>query len=264
MTKKKTMSREEANALYDNLHKAMGSWMKQKKSGNAAAGVKLGGMSPSRNTAGSASRKVDPAELAAVISQGLREDVPEKTRPTKGAGIAIAAVVVFACLKVVFGIFEMVGLVNVENAQASIVPVARPAMSDLETITREEKQVLTALDARRVALEERSRRLDERESSLDRKDREFITRITELRDLTSRLRVDRDKNQRHRNDQLTQLSKVYSSMNPTEAAPLIEQLDVTIALALLERMSEKRVAQILALMNNDRALMITKMLSGGA
>lgn len=258
MAKKKTMSREEANALYDNLHKAMGNWMDQKKSAGAAASK--------RGASGRSSimpeKKTDAAEIAAVIREGLRDNSPQESRPNKGAATAVVLVVTLACLKVIFSAIEMMGLVAVENAQASMAPAPKVAVVDLETISREERQILTALDARRVALEERSRRLDEREASLEQKDREFVTKLSELRDLTGQLRVDHDKNQRQRNDQLIQLSKVYSSMNPTEAAPLIEQLDITIALALLERMSEKRVAQILALMNNERALMITKMLSG--
>ncbi len=51
-------------------------------------------------------------------------------------------------------------------------------------------------------------------------------------------------------------------MNPKEASLLIEQLDITIALGLLERMPEKRIGQILSLMSPDRALTITRMLSG--
>ena len=44
----------------------------------------------------------------------------------------------------------------------------------------------------------------------------------------------------------------------------MEQLDVTIALSLIERMPEKRIGQILALMSPERALSITRMLSGKA
>ena len=76
------------------------------------------------------------------------------------------------------------------------------------------------------------------------------------------LKGDREKNDKKRSTQLEQLSNVYGSMDPKEAATLIEQLDVTIALSLLERMPEKRIGQILALMNPQRALVITRMLSG--
>jgi flagellar motility protein MotE (MotC chaperone) len=44
----------------------------------------------------------------------------------------------------------------------------------------------------------------------------------------------------------------------------MEQLDVQIALSLIERMPEKKIGQILALMSKERALTLTKMLSGKA
>ena len=259
MKRKKTMTREEAQALYDNLHKAMGNWMKQKQAG-ASGAVKSANNPAPRSAQNQGSRKVDPAEIAAVIKQGLNSD---QSSGGRGVAAAVALVLIIAVLKVGLVVFEALGIGAVADAKATVVQAPQKLpISDRQGISREEREILTALDARRVALEERSRRLDEREQDLEKRDREFVTRLTEIRELTSQLRIDRDKNQRQRDEQLNQLSKVYSSMNPTEAAPLIEQLDITIALALLERMSEKRVAQILALMNHERALMITRMLSG--
>jgi flagellar motility protein MotE (MotC chaperone) len=82
--------------------------------------------------------------------------------------------------------------------------------------------------------------------------------------MTTALKLDRDKSDKKRNTQIEQLANVYGSMDPKEAASLIEQLDITIALNLLQKMPEKRIAQILALMNPERALGITRMLSGAA
>jgi flagellar motility protein MotE (MotC chaperone) len=45
------------------------------------------------------------------------------------------------------------------------------------------------------------------------------------------------------------------------AVQLIEQLDVAIALSLIERMPEKGIGQILALKSPGRAPLITRMLS---
>ena len=60
------------------------------------------------------------------------------------------------------------------------------------------------------------------------------------------------------------LANVYGSMNPQEAATLIEKLDSQIALGLITRMPEKRIGQILALMSPEKALTMTKMLSNGS
>jgi flagellar motility protein MotE (MotC chaperone) len=50
-------------------------------------------------------------------------------------------------------------------------------------------------------------------------------------------------------------------MNPPEAAHLLEQLDIQVCLTLIQRMPEKRIGQILALMNPQRALELTNLLS---
>ena len=121
--------------------------------------------------------------------------------------------------------------------------------------------MLKQLDAKRVELEERVAKIDKREQEMNLKEQEFVARLSEIRELTEKLKVSRQKNAAQRNSKLEQLSNVYGSMNPTEAAQLIEQLDVTIALSLLERMPEKRIGQILSLMSADRALTITRMLS---
>ena len=95
----------------------------------------------------------------------------------------------------------------------------------------------------------------------EKRDREFAVRLTQLRELTEKLSNQREQNDKKRSSQLEQLANVYSSMNPPEAAALIEQLDISIAIGLLERMPEKRIGQILALMNSEKALQITRLLS---
>ena len=85
--------------------------------------------------------------------------------------------------------------------------------------------------------------------------------ITELKEVTERLKIEREKGEKQRNVQLDQLANVYGSMNPPEAAHLLEQLDINIAHSLIQRMPEKRIGQILALMNAERALELTNRLS---
>ena len=75
------------------------------------------------------------------------------------------------------------------------------------------------------------------------------------------MKLEREKSDKKRNTQLDQLANVYGSMNPPEAAHLLEQLDIHVALSLVERMPEKRIGQILALMDASRALELTNLLS---
>jgi flagellar motility protein MotE (MotC chaperone) len=96
---------------------------------------------------------------------------------------------------------------------------------------------------------------------LNARDRDLAGRLTELRELTEKLKIEREKGEKQRNGQLDQLANVYGSMNPPEAAHLLEQLDVQVSLSLIQRMPEKRIGQILSLMNAQRALELTNLLS---
>ena len=60
--------------------------------------------------------------------------------------------------------------------------------------------------------------------------------------------------------QVEQLAKIYSAMSPEESAKLMEELDITIALDLMSKMSEKRIGLILSLMDKEKALKMSKML----
>jgi flagellar motility protein MotE (MotC chaperone) len=103
--------------------------------------------------------------------------------------------------------------------------------------------------------------MEQRESDFVAKERELALRLTELKELSDKLRTEREKGDKQRGSQLEQLANVYGSMNPPEAAHLLEQLDIQVSLSLIERMPEKRIGQILALMNPQRALELTNMLS---
>lgn len=244
--KKNGMSREEARALYDDLHNRMTKMMKEFPEG-----------SPPPKPSPSTASKIDTRAASAAGSSRIRRPVPRLV--SSGNQTAIAAVIFFALFKAGFAILELSGVAKVEPVQASVMQMPRASVTD--GFSREEIDVLKTLDNRRTELETRSKRIEEREKEIDSRDREFISRITQLRELTGRLRAERDKDEKVKDDQIAQLANVYGSMNPPEAAALMEQLDIQIALQLIERMPEKRIAQVLALMHKDKALQLTKILS---
>jgi flagellar motility protein MotE (MotC chaperone) len=187
--------------------------------------------------------------------------------PKRGQIAAVMAVLLFAGFKVVLGIVESAGLVAPTEARASYAPALRQSASlaqaaTAQGYTKDEIHILTQLDQRRAVLEERGTKLQDQELEFAQRDREFAAKLNELRELTAQLKGERVHSEKKRNTQLDQLANVYGSMAPQEAATLMEQLDVTIAFDLLSRMPEKRIGQILALMHPERALALTKMLSG--
>jgi flagellar motility protein MotE (MotC chaperone) len=277
----KKLTREQARELYDDLHKAMTQMMTKRGQPIPPAVA-----AATKSSSGGANAKV-AKEIAEVIKSGLngkqvspqgaaesvasraparsRTAVPRSSSAfrstatsSQGAFVTVMAVAVFCCAKIALSAIEASGVVDVQPAQAAV--VAAPVVVGPQW-SKEEVKVLTALDHRRAELEERSARMEQRELELTARDRDIAGRLSELRELTERLKVERQKGDKQRNVQLDQLSNVYGSMNPPEAAHLLEQLDIQVCLTLIQRMPEKRIGQILALMNPQRALELTNLLS---
>ncbi|HMO16766.1 MAG TPA: hypothetical protein PKA63_02825 [Oligoflexia bacterium] len=129
------------------------------------------------------------------------------------------------------------------------------------TNSQVERGLLLQLDQRRVELEQRKQILDEKERELQTQAKLVSEKVTELKALVSKLgslRKDKDHKYEAR---MEQLASVYSAMAPNEAANLISKLDDEVGLGLLERMPGKRMAQILGVMEQSRALDLTKSLT---
>lgn len=248
-TKKgKKMSREEALQLYQELQNSMNTLL-------------------SKNAPPKAGKVPDRGDLAALARREPPAEFRTRTKTTGGARAAVSFMVLCCLIKVGVSTIDFLKLGEAAPAEAVVMTVPKTApqmvLPQPGQVPQVEMKTLTSLDQRRVELEERARRLDERESDISKRDKEYAVRVTELRELTDKLKIDRDKNEKKKSVQLDQLANVYGAMNPQEAAQLIEQLDVTIALPLLQRLPEKRMGQILPLMSPERALAMTKMLSSG-
>lgn len=272
MTEKK-LTKEEAHELYDQLSMAMSQMMM--KRGQSMTSAKVGEIQ-----AGAAAKpSANPSTLAEKVektstgtySRAAGRKTSTSTDARRGSPLAgslaskqgrgqmgaLAFVALFCVAKIAVSALEAVGVGDVKPVQASVIAPAQigPQWS------KEEVKILTSLDNRRAELEDRNARLEQREHEFAARDRDLAVRLTELKDLSERLKAEREKGEKQRNIQLDQLANVYGSMNPPEAAHLLEQLDITIAHSLIQRMPEKRIGQILALMNAERALELTNRLS---
>jgi flagellar motility protein MotE (MotC chaperone) len=250
----KKMTKEEARAMYDKLHKAMTQSLGEKGAAEAMQAAAASKQPSGSKAAMQAKGKNSYSGSAPKPSPTVR--VPQMQRRVSANAMAVLLVAALGCAKVTLSALVVSGVGQVEEAQAVVVRApAGPKWS------KEEVKILTALDARRVELEERSNRLEKREGEFSTRERELAIRMTELKELAERLKLDREKGEKQRNVQLDQLANVYGSMNPPEAAHLLEQLDIQVCLSLIERMPEKRMGQILSLMNPQRALELTNLLS---
>jgi len=57
------------------------------------------------------------------------------------------------------------------------------------------------------------------------------------------------------------VTKVYETMKPEDAAPIIDRLDDATATSIFTCMKERQIGAILALMNHDRAVALTRALA---
>ncbi len=262
---KKSLSREEAAALYDDLRKNFAALSGGVSPKQAAANPKKYFRPSAVNTQARAataygqSSKANSFQedaIAAAIQRGL-----SRKQSGWGAKLAVSTLVLAAALKFTISAMEFSGVLESENAFASMA-VMKPVSHDVQNLSAEQIALLKTLDARRAELEDRRKVLDKREGEANNRDKEFAIKLAELREHTQLLKNAREADGKKKVAQLDQLSNVYGSMDPKEAAILIEQLDDAIAIELLNRMPEKRIGQILALMNKEKALTMTKMLSG--
>jgi len=60
------------------------------------------------------------------------------------------------------------------------------------------------------------------------------------------------------------VTKIYESMKAEEAAPILDKMDDTTVKGILGGMKERQIGAILAAMNRDRAVSVTKVLAGAA
>lgn len=264
MTSKQGMTKEQAHELYDSMKKAMEAKYGKKGLARMIAAEKKQGGKTAAPAAAARGKNAPAPESAADLAGQMRGAASRIGRRGMRSGAhgqraALALVMVCGLAKLTFSALEAAGIMTAQPADAAMISPAqiqaRPRYSE------EELTILKSLDERRVGLEERTKKVEEREEELERRDREFASRLTQLRELSDKLKLDREKGEKKRSAQLDQLAAVYGSMNPKEASELLEQLDVTIALSLIERMPEKRIGQILSMMSPERALSLTQMLS---
>ncbi len=117
--------------------------------------------------------------------------------------------------------------------------------------------LLQDLSARRETLDERGRELDLREKMLLAAERQVDDKIAELKDIEKTI----DELLRQYDDEqsarIDSLVKIYQNMKPKDAAQIFAQLDLPVLLDVLERMHEAKSALILALLDPQRAKMLT-------
>ena len=170
-------------------------------------------------------------------------------------------------LKIMFATGIVNAAVSKENTQLNLVETKSTSkVIDLPANTipvevSNDQELMKLLDARRAELAEREDVIAKKERELRAQESALTEKMADLKGLTAKITAYRvEKDQKHET-RLEQLAEVYGSMAPNQAAPLIAKLDDTTALSLLQRMTGKRMGQILSEMPSERAIELTKSLT---
>lgn len=123
-------------------------------------------------------------------------------------------------------------------------------------------QVLDALNAREVRIEESEAALRNRMQALQQADREVSRKLTELTEAEDSLRQTISIADEAAETDLDRLTKVYETMKPKQAAALFEQMDPNFAAGFLGRMRPEAAAGIMASLSPGAAHGFSVVLAG--
>lgn len=120
-----------------------------------------------------------------------------------------------------------------------------------------EESMAAALRARREALDQRERNLATREALMATVEQRLAARATELLSLQREGEAEEAAARLRSESSWVTLAKLYEAMRPRDAAEIFNELDLPILVQVVNRMSERRAAPVLAAMTPERARQVT-------
>lgn len=134
---------------------------------------------------------------------------------------------------------------------------------DFDRPSPAERNLLRSLSERRKELDARERDIALQGRLLEATERRVETRIDELKEIEARIESLFGMHDEAQEQQLASLVIMYQSMKPKDAARILGQLDMDILIQVVRRMSERKMAPILAAMDPVAAQELTVELATG-
>lgn len=151
--------------------------------------------------------------------------------------------------------------------QEAVTPPDAPAMAQTEapasddelpqSFTASEVEVLQNLSKRRAELDSYAAQLNERQALISAAEATAEQKIKELEALKAEIQTLIRTVDDQQTSRIQSMVKMYETMKPREAAAILEQLDMSVTLDILERMKEGKSAAVLASMDPARAGTVT-------
>ena len=124
-----------------------------------------------------------------------------------------------------------------------------------------ERALLESLRNRREQLESRESTLEQRALTLEAAESRLNERLRDMDQLRARLEAEARARDERNESNWRGMVRTYEAMRPREAAAIMAELDLSVAIPVMDRMREARLAPILAAMPPDRARILTSELA---
>lgn len=152
------------------------------------------------------------------------------------------------------------------EAEAEAAPAVDPRPTDAfdsqqQSLNKREIAVLESLSERREKLDKLERELALKEKVLQATESRIDQKIAELTSMSTELKELLVTYEKEEDAKISSLVKIYEAMKPKDAARIFNDLDMNILLMVVDRMSERRVAPVLAGMDPQKARDVTQQLA---
>jgi flagellar motility protein MotE (MotC chaperone) len=122
-------------------------------------------------------------------------------------------------------------------------------------------ELFEELTERRKKMDKREKEIMTREALLRAAEQELDRKYQELSNLRTDIEGLLKQQSDEENARIASLVKIYEGMKPKDAARIFDTLDLDVLLAVMGKMSERKLSPVLAAMNPERARTITIMLA---
>ncbi|MCB9987143.1 MAG: hypothetical protein H6865_05840 [Rhodospirillales bacterium] len=133
---------------------------------------------------------------------------------------------------------------------------ADPATQDM-TDSPEQMKLLEDLAARRQQLDAREKALATREALMKASEKQLDAKIGELGALKTQIEQLLGQQEKEQNGKIDSLVKIYENMKPKDAATIFNQMDMDVLLQVVSKMSERKSAPVMAIMDTAKANELT-------
>lgn len=150
-------------------------------------------------------------------------------------------------------------------------PKVNPPSTDAQSETEEEApkhefsqvevDLLQSLAKRRQDLDDWAKQIQLKENMLAATEQRINTKIDNLQKVKKQVEDLLAQYNQQEDTKIRSLVKIYENMKPKDAARIFEELDMPVLLMVVDKMSERKVAPVLAAMNPTKAKDVTVQLA---